>query len=358
MKKIRGTSLYCGIGVSLSEMKEHIEKAASVGINAVFTSLQLPEADKDELLRDFPKMAEMAHEHGMIVEADIGKKTATKFGIDMYDMAAFKKMGVDYARIDGGYTDEQIVAATYNEDDVVIVLNADLVNEEWLERLVKFGINLEKSVFCHNYYPMRYTGQPAAETIEKNALIHRYGFRVGGFIASQTHRRIGCSLGLPTVEAHREMNVFAAAQEAFMYGMDDLFIGDDLADVNELKTLSEIDDSVVTIRIHPLIEGDIMEWLLGRELEPINNKLEMIIRSHFWFSTYPGNPDNTPSCSRRMGDVTICKSSLLRYSGEIQIARHDLPFDPNIGLIARVIDEDLSLVNSFRFTKKFKLVRA
>jgi hypothetical protein len=46
-------------------MRKHLEEAATVGINALFTSLQLPEADKDYLLQDFPVTVEIAHSYGM-----------------------------------------------------------------------------------------------------------------------------------------------------------------------------------------------------------------------------------------------------------------------------------------------------
>ncbi len=357
MKKLRGTSLFCGIGVEIDEMREHIEKAASVGINALFTSLQLPEADKDELFRDFSIMSELAHRHGMIVEADINHRTSDIFGLDLHDIEAFKKLGVDYVRIDGAYTDEDIVKATHNDVGETIVLNAALATDDWLSHLCKLGIKSEQVSFCHNYYPMRYTGLTAQDTQRMNDVIHRYGFRVSGFLASQTHKRIGCSIGLPTLERHREMNVFTAVQESFLLGMDDLFFGDDLADISELKALSEADDEIVTIRIHPLIEGEIMDWLLDRPLGQTQNGLEMILRSNYMRSSYPGNADDTPSCTRRRGDVTICKSPLLRYSGEIQLVRKDLPMDPHIGLIGRIIDEDLPLLDIFKSRKMFKLIR-
>ncbi|MBQ4161232.1 MAG: DUF871 family protein [Clostridia bacterium] len=99
MKPLRGTALYCGIGNTIEEMEAHLKAAAAVGINAVFSSLQLPEADKEILLRDFPKMAEIAHSYGMAIDADISERSADLFGLDLHDFAAFKKMGVDYARI-------------------------------------------------------------------------------------------------------------------------------------------------------------------------------------------------------------------------------------------------------------------
>ena len=124
MKKLRGTALYCGIGNSIDQFKRHLEEAASVGINALFTSLQLPEADKEQLLKDFPIMAELAHKYGMVVEADISPRTSNLFGIEMKDMSALHGMGVDYARLDCGFDDEDIVFASANKNNVTVVLNA------------------------------------------------------------------------------------------------------------------------------------------------------------------------------------------------------------------------------------------
>ena len=109
MKKLRGTALYCGIGTDIDTMEKHLKEASEAGINAMFTSLQLPEADVAQTLRDFPKMAEIAHRYGILVDADIATRTATRFGIDMFDVSAIKELGIDIARYDGGCTTEKLV---------------------------------------------------------------------------------------------------------------------------------------------------------------------------------------------------------------------------------------------------------
>lgn len=357
MKPLRGTALYCGIGNTIEEMKMHLKQAASAGINAVFSSLQLPEANKEELLRDFPLMAKLAHSYNMIVDADISERSANLFGINLHDFAAFKKMGVDIARIDGGYTDEEIVAASQNTEGIIIELNAVLATDIWLQKLIEMGINKNQVHFCHNYYPMRYTGLTVEDAMSMNDVIHRYGFKVGGFIASQTHQRIACSIGLPTLERHREMDTFTAVQEAFMFGLDDIFFGDDFADISELKTLTDTDPEVVTIRFRPFVEGDLTDWLVGRVMDQTQCGLKHILRSNFGSDSFPGNADYTLSCRRFRGDVTVCKSGLWRYSGEIELVRKDLPADKDFGLIGRIIDEDLPLLDTLRKRKKFRLVR-
>lgn len=362
MNPLKGTALYCGIGVSTDQMERHLEMAASVGINALFTSLQLPEADVEITLRDFPKMAAMAHRYGITVDVDIGARTATRFGIDMYDVRAIKELGVDIARYDTGYKLEQVAELTHNDQDVIIEFSAAKASEDMLACLDELGINKGQSRFCHNYYPMMYTGHTPDEVREINARIHRHGYRVGGFLASQTHRRIACEIGLPTIERQRNMNAFSAAQEAYFLGMDDLFFGDDLADVSELRILAEIDPSVTTFRIEPYVEGDVMDWLLGRTLAQMQDNCNEIIRSSFSHpdSMYPDGYDNGLIRERRNGEITVASSMLWRYSGEVQIARTDLPADPNMGIVGRVIEEDRPLLETFRKggRRPFRLIRS
>lgn len=357
MKALRGTALFCGIGNGVKEMEAHLAQAAKAGINAVFSSLQLPESNKEDLLRDFPKMAQIAHRYGMLVDADISERTANLFGLDLHDFAAFKQMGVDIARMDYGYSDEALVKASFNEQGIIIELNAVTATEEWLQKLCDMGINKEQIHFCHNYYPMRYTGMRVEEVIKANEVIHKYGFRVGGFVPSQTHHRIGCSIGLPTLERHREMGIFTAVQEMFLYGMDDVFFGDDYASYEEMKTLVEADESVVTFRMRPFVEGKLTEWLMGRVLRQTQFGLDDLVRSRYDVCSYPGDPGDPLSCRRYPGDVTVCKTGLLRYSGEIELVRRPLPKDDLIGLIGRIVDEDLPLLESLQTDKPFRLVR-
>ena len=362
MKKLRGTALYCGIGTDINTMEKHLKEASEAGINAMFTSLQLPEADVAQTLRDFPKMAEIAHRYGILVDADIATRTATRFGIDMFDVSAIKALGIDIARYDGGCTTEKLVELTHNKVGLIIDLNAATVTREELDKFESLGINKENSHFCHNYYPMRYTGLKPEDAARKNAMIHEYGYRVAGFIPSRAHRRIGCSIGLPTVERERDMNAFTAVTEALTLGFDDLFFGDDLASRDELKTLAEASGDVVTFRIETYEDSVATEWLVDRVIDQIQDFHDEIIRSHFGRpeSLFPGGYDGGLARERHRGDITIASSRMWRYSGEVQIARMDLPFDPDMRIVARVIDEDLPLLDTFHLgpRRPFRFIKA
>lgn len=358
MKALKGTAAYCGIGNNIEDICSHLELAASVGINSVFTSLQLPESDKTELLSEFPIMVKKAHSLGMMVDADIGERSARLFGIGLHDFDAFRDLGLDIVRLDNGYTPEKIVEASYNKHGLIVEINAAHITDEGLSQLVSLGINKEKIHFCHNYYPMRYTGFSFEETKKNNDLIHKHGFRVGGFIASATHHRMGCGFGLPTIENHRYIKPFASVQEGYLAGYDDMYFGDDFADVSELEILVNTDPSIVKFRMEPCVDDAIFDWLLGRELLQTQCGLEMMVRSNFDKCTYPGYVDGLKSAPRRRGDVTVCKSAYLRYKGEIQIVRKDMPEDPDMATIGRVIEDDITLLDTYKSSKPFMLIKA
>ena len=358
MDNIRGTALFCGLDYSVEEMERHLLQAHEAGINAVFTSLQLPEADKQKCLRDFPKMAEIAHKYGMKVEADLGPRTANMFGIGMMDFKALSQIGVDIMRMDGGYTPDQTVEATHNKEGLIVSLNAAIVTSQSMERLIGSGICRENAVFCHNYHPMMYTGLKPQKAKENNDLIHSYGFTVSGFLASQHHKRIGCSLGLPTVEQMRYTPVDVAARQAMILGFDGLYFGDDFASLEEMKILVGAKPGAVTFRLVPEVKGDVMDWLIGRELKQMQYGLDEIVRSNFLDkeSIYAGGFEDSLVRPRKKGDVCMCKAALLRYAGEVQICRTDLPADENIGVIGHIATEDLPLLDSFIYKGNFKFV--
>ena len=349
MKNFRGTSLYLGIGYGLEEIKRHLKEAHEAGINAVFTSLQLPESDPEILMRDFPLMCEEAHKYGMIVSVDIAKRTSERFGIDRHNPKEVKALGVDMMRLDGDFTEEEMVEMTHNQDGVMIVLNASIA-EDKLKRIYELGLNKENVMFCHNFYPMRYTGLEAENVIRLNDLIHKFGFRVGGFLAGKHHRRIACSLGLPTVEELRDTDLSYSLQAMLQYGFDDLFFGDDLASFEEMKLLAEA-KKPMTFRMKLLVEDEHLKtWLHGRELKQLQGNLRQIVRSHFEYedSMYPGDCEIGLAGERKKGAVMLGKKALYPYKGEIQIARIPLPDDPDIGIIGQIIEEDLPLLDIFK----------
>lgn len=348
MENKLGTSAFCGVGASLETIYKHLEDAASCGVEVVFTSLQLPEADKETVLNEFPKVAEYAHKLGLKIDTDLSKKTADYYGIDYKNIKEIKKMGVDIARLDYGFKLEETAALTFNEEGIMIEMNATHVTEEKLKELASYPLNKDNIRFCHNYYPLPLTGQRYEETKELNALIHKYGFKVMGFIPSNTHHRIGCRAGLPTIEDQRNQPTHINVQEGYLCGFDDICFGDDLASKEELAILAKYKKGETVFRMKPCVDDAIIEWLETAELLPWRYNLDKIIRQ--WKGCgYQGNVDNIPATERPRGTVAVCKANgdYRRYKGELIISKVDLPYDENYATIGHILEEDFPLIDKF-----------
>ncbi len=354
---VRGTALFCGIGISFEQMKEHLRIAAQEGINGLFTSLQLPESDPETVRRDMPRLTEEAHKYGIQVDADVGPRTAKMFGLDLNKASDFKQFGLDVIRLDGGYTREQTAELSHNKDGLMLELNAAHVTAEMLDAFDRLGINKENVRFCHNYYPVTYTGMLPEHTLRNNRLIRQYGYRVGGFVASQTHRRYAVSEGLPTLERHRDMNLNAVLQEMMLLEFDDIFFGDDLASSEELRILGHFEAKpAVTFRIRADVDDPVIRWLDGRQFRQMQNGrlLDAFVRSSF------GDAENMYrdfkggiTAERHAGDVTILRDMCCRYAGEVQIVRRDLPASEKARKVAHIIPEDLPILEVYLDSQPF-----
>ena len=348
MEYLKGTSVFCGIGNSIEEICKHLDEAAANGVTILFTSLQLPEADKDILLRDFPKMTEHAHKLGIKVDTDISRWSAEYFGIDYKNLKEIKKFGVDIVRLDFGFKLEETAQMTFNEEGLEIEMNATDITEEKLQKLCSYPLNKENLRFCHNYYPMPYTGQSYEETLHFNSLIHKYGFKVSGFIPSNTHHRIGCSRGLPTMEHQRYQSTRINVQEGYLCGFDDILFGDDFASKEELETLNKFNKGLTVFRMKPIIKGEIIDWFKDRVLYNQTYNINQIIR--VWERMKcPYNVDDIPLRQCTRGAVAIIKSNgdYKRHQGVIFISKVDLPLDDNFAVIGYINEEDLTLVDRY-----------
>jgi hypothetical protein len=71
-----------------------------------------------------------------------------------------------------------------------------------------------------------------------------------------------------------------------------------------------------------------------------------------------GSPIQPEHCvARRRGCVTIDNVGYLRYSGEVQLMRRDLPADEKVNVIGEVSARHMPLIDCIRRGAKFRMVR-
>ncbi|MDD5603482.1 MAG: MupG family TIM beta-alpha barrel fold protein [Eubacteriales bacterium] len=356
-KRLLGMGAYLGMGEPLGKIASHLEEASKAGLNAVFTSLQLPESDSETVKKTIPQFAEIAHSYGLLIDADVSPKITEMLSIDKMDTSALRSFGLDIARLDYGYTTAETAAITNNTDGLMIEINASMPGDKLhkiFRDLENAGANKDNIRACHNYYPKAYTGLTCEQVKDSNTAIHEEGIRVAGFIPSLIHRRTACNDGLPTLERHRFMNVHSSTQEMLLLGFDDIFIGDDFAGVEEMKTLTLLgQQKTIELRIELVNESEEAKWLAEKEFHHFQTGLEHFIRFR---ERYPGPIQASTTQPRKCGDITIDNSGYGRYCGEVNIVRKDIPGNNRVNLIARVLEEDRSILELITGSQPVKLV--
>lgn len=332
------------IGISFylndSNAEEHIALAGEKGVKRAFTSLHIPEESGD-LASRAKKLLQTAKDHGIEVYADVSARTPAHLGMDsLYDL---KLLGVVGLRLDDFFEHETIISlAKYYK----IALNASILFEDDLRKLLDSGLKPDQLIAWHNFYPRRETGLAETFFHKQNELFKRFGIPVSAYIQGDREKRGPLFEGLPTLEKHREEDPFIAAMELLSAGVEDVFIGDPGVSESLLERLIECDsNNCITLRIEGFQEGEF-------RLRPDFSR--DVLRVMDTRSSKAVAPENT--MNRPKGTITMDNDGYGRYQGEVQITVRDLPADKRVNVIGRVVTEDLRLLSLFKPSQTIKLI--
>lgn len=341
----KGISVFLGMGASLEQIFQYLELASGYGYSRLFTSLHIPEANSQELLRDFQQMNCYAAQLGFRITADISPHTFQVLGISPDKLEAFKNLGLHTLRLDFGFQTEQTLALAKGLD-CEIELNASIVNEELLQELLAAGIAPERLRACHNYYPRPETGLSYEHLIRQSQLFRSAGIPVLAFIPSRKNPRGPIYEGLPTLERHRELSAAAAAKDfLFPQVVDGILFGDPFADKGELAAVANLSPEVLLLKVETaagltLVEREILFADHTNRKDPG----EWVIRSQEGRGLCKREVAPQPPQLRKRGAVTIDNKHYLRYMGELQVVRQELPASAKVNVVAQVAEEELFLL--------------
>lgn len=317
-----GISLYTGMGYSLADNLEYLEKASSLGIKEAFTSLHIPEAD-DNVYKEAEEILLKAKELGMTVTADISKHYMDRLDIRRYSIYAL--------RLDFGFAASEI-AALSRELPFRVQLNASTVSEKYLEELLQYGAKMSNMEVCHNYYPRNNTGMAYSLFMERNRCFSEHGLKIAAFVPLQHQKRGPLHEGLPTLECHRGLKPVISAQHLLHSGIDSVYVGDAFASEEELKSLAGLRRDVYTIPISlsgpDEEEVHILSGIHTNRMDPG----EYAIRSQEARLKKQGRILRRNTVHRKRYSVTIDNEGYLRYEGELQILKSELQADERVNV--------------------------
>ncbi len=341
--KMYGVSVFPGMGVEVEKKLKYMERAAEVGVSYLFTSPETLEATGDSELME---IVERARSLGMIVILHISKED--------YERYEWSRYGKFIFRVGSGFTEEEIAELSRNHR---IQLNAGTVDEGTLERYMDLGVSPEDISMGYDSYPRRDTGISIELLRERNRVFKRYGIEVMAFVGSQNKRMGPLFEGMPTIEAHRNLNILVGAQELLAEGCDVVLIGDSMASGKELRAIEEIKEGewLLPTKGYPMSpeEREIFE---GSHRERVDQG-EYVVRSTTSSERQTFKEISQGIWSeRKAGSITIDNCLYGRYQGELQIVKRDLPADERVNVVGRVEDRG-RLLHRIKPGDRFRLYK-
>lgn len=352
-----GISIYLG-NKKVAEQEAYIREMHENGFRSIFTSLHIPEDDSSRYKEQLKALGKLALQLDMELMADISPATLKVLGFDFCHAEQLLNWGLTGLRIDYGVPEATIVALS---NKMKIALNASTITKEALQRLKENGLNTDAVEVWHNFYPRPETGMDLHDFIEKNKWLKEAGLTVMAFIPGDEELRGPLYQTLPTLERHRKSSPFAGFMELNKRTyVDKILIGDIgvcITTLNQFNVYLDDDE----ILLHAVPEEAIDQTMLKRVSGFHKNRPDSArdcfrsVESRQFASIGAGDIQPRHCVERPTGTITIDNKSYLRYQGEMQITKKDLPADEKVNVIGRVIPEDRSLLQWIKGDQKIQI---
>ncbi|QHQ63310.1 DUF871 family protein [Anaerocolumna sedimenticola] len=354
-----GISLYFLNG---SEKNENLIKRAVInGVKYIFTSLHIPEESGVDYRLDMQRLLTQCRAENLNLIVDVGPETFEKLGVK--NMEELKELGVTHVRLDYGFTAKETVQISKSFH---VVFNASTIMEEELAEWKKYGADFTKFAACHNFYPKEFSALTIQRVKEINQRLKYLGFTTMAFVPGNLELRGPLYEGLPTVEEHRNRKdevVLNMLELTYEGSCDVVLIGDvDIKekDWNGLKCLSEnyVELEADVLPAYEFVRNtihhdrpDSSEYVIRsqesrqykQEIKPEETPLEFISQ---------GN--DTPL--RKTGSIFISNNKYLRYMGELEIARVDLPKEERVNIIGQINKNSIKYLPYIKMGLGVKLI--
>ncbi|WEV70635.1 MupG family TIM beta-alpha barrel fold protein [Lactobacillus sp. ESL0785] len=340
-----GFSMYLGHDLT-SQDYNYLLAMRNAGFSTVFTSLHIPEDDSQVVLSRLGELSKWCHNLDLDLIADVSKTGLQKLGIAIDDLEQVKSLHLTGLRIDDG-VDFRLVAKLSKE--MPLMLNASTLDTNDITALREYGANFAHLQAWHNYYPRPETGLDADLLQRKNRWLHKNNLQTMAFVAGDSNRRGPIKRGLPTLEMHRDENPLAALLELRQFGCDRVFIGDPALRQETIASFTNyVKHGALTLHLEepvPALVG--LEW--HNRIDVARDVVRLVEgRTRQLFDTTPlSNIEPRPR-----GTITCDNRRYLRYQGELQITKRDLPADEKVNVLGHIINADLPILKQIKSGSK------
>lgn len=318
---------------------KYLKEASLMGAKYLFTSLQIPEESSELIENELPRFIEFCRESNFDLVLDISPVTFEKLNLKNNDFISLKNIGIKTLRLDYGFDDFKLIKSL--QEDFKIVLNASIVDRDFIVDAIKNGVNIKDISVMHNFYPKINTGLSIEYFNKLNEVFVEYGIKIMAFVSGDLLKRFPNYEGLVTIEKHRSINPFVSAVELIKKcGVSDVVIGDSKAKVSTLNLMKKyLDDNILSI---PVFLDKDFEYLYDKKLKVRKDLSENIVRI---ISDRRSDVPILNNTYRKRGYITLDNKLAGRYSGELQIIKKDLDMDARSNVIGFIHPEYIDIID-------------
>ncbi|REC33336.1 hypothetical protein CF160_13245 [Enterococcus pseudoavium] len=332
-----------------TETKQYIEKMARVGFSGIFTSLHIPEDDATQYRKRLTELGLLAKKFDLGLMVDISGEALKRAGFSFERVDQLQEIGVTGLRMDYQISNQQIAELSQK---MSIALNASTITEVDLLELKMAHADFSRLEAWHNYYPRPETALDKNWYRQKNQWLKASGFTIQGFVPGDEKLRGPLYQGLPTLEEHRGMHPLAAAIDLLM-DTDKVYIGDSGLSAVVMKQFFTYMKKE-TLLLHVESFDQQIANVLGEHVNRQDEARDVVRSAEARFKQLPTIVP-LPARERLVGAVTIDNAKYLRYMGEIQVVKRQLPADEKVNVVGRVIAQDRPLIQQINAGQKYIL---
>lgn len=330
-----GISLYLGSGYQKN--KEIIQKAVQAKVPYIFTSLHIPEESVENYQEEVLNLLKLCQQYELSLIVDISPRTLEK--LDYQSITELKQINIQWIRLDYGFSNQEIVELA---KDFSIVLNASTIEEEQLIYFQKNQVDFSRFIACHNFYPKPLTGLSIQKVAKLNQKLKLLGMKTMGFVAGDKELRGPLYLGLPTIEDQRSSkDVLYHLMELHITGDCDIcLIGDVDCTDSTWEKIAQLNQGYVSLEVELDKEYAFLRENIYHDRIDSSDYLIRFQESR-GYAAIGKEIIPAPIKERKLGSISIGNSNYQRYSGEVEIAKKNLPLEEKVNIIGQVKQEYL-----------------
>lgn len=344
-----GISLYFSNGIDNNE--KMVKKAVEHGVKYAFTSLHIPEETGVDYRSGIRRIIQLCREGGMHLIVDVGPETLEKLGVNSVE--ELEDTGITHVRLDYGFSAEETVRLS---EKFHVVFNASTITPEDIRSWREAGADFTRFAACHNFYPKEFTALSIERVREINTRLQLLGFTTMAFVPGSGALRGPLHEGLPTVEAHRRRKEDVLYNMLELYGdgcCDVVLVGDMDIRQKDWKAVAALGKDYVELRADIERTYDFVRKEIHHDRPDSSEQVIRSQESRGYAKTIRA-ADTCPG--RPRGSIFISNEKYLRYMGELEIARVELPPEERVNVIGMVAKEDLRYLPYIRNGLGFRLI--